>query len=49
MRYEQPNSSRPATLEGQTYTDQISFGRALAQKYHLRSVRDITSCSTCHR
>ena len=49
MRYEQPNGSRPAVLDGNTYTDQLSYGRALAKKYHLRTVQDITSCSTCHR
>jgi hypothetical protein len=49
MRYEQPSSSQPVVVEGKTYTDQDSLGRDLKQKYHLRSVADITSCSTCHR
>jgi len=49
MRYEQPSSDKPATLEGKTYTDQLSLGTDLVHKYNLRSVADITSCSTCHR
>jgi hypothetical protein len=32
-----------------SFTDQIALGNALKAKYHLRSVQDITSCSTCHR
>jgi hypothetical protein len=55
MRYEQPTSERPVQLPGadgkgvQTYTSQIALGTELKDRYHLRSVRDITSCSTCHR
>jgi Cytochrome c7 and related cytochrome c len=49
MRYEQPSGSQPVVVEGKTYTDQDSLGRDLKQKYHVRSVADITSCSTCHR
>jgi len=36
-------------LDGHSYTDQLSLGTALVAKYKLRSVSDITSCSTCHR
>jgi hypothetical protein len=49
MRYEQPSAFKPASLDGKTYNEQISLGKALVSKYKLRSVQDITSCSTCHR
>ena len=49
MRYQQPTSANPVKLDGQGYTDQIELGSALAKKYNVRSVKDITSCSTCHR
>ena len=49
MRYEEPSSARPIMVDGKTYTDQISLGRDLVTKYKLRTVADITSCSTCHR
>ena len=49
MRYEQPSSLKPVVLDGQTYTDQHSLGIDLIKKYNLRTVADITSCSTCHR
>ncbi len=49
MRYEQPASSQPVVVDGKAYTDQDSLGRDLMKKYNLRSVADITSCSTCHR
>ena len=49
MRYEEPSSAKPIMVDGKTYTDQISLGRDLAAKYKLRTVADITSCSTCHR
>jgi hypothetical protein len=49
MRYEAPSGSKPLTVEGKQYNDQLSLGRELVQKYKLRSVADITSCSTCHR
>src|SRR3954447_22380887 len=49
MRYEQPSSSKPLEVDGKTYTDQLSLGTDLVKKYKLRSVMDITSCSTCHR
>ncbi len=49
MRYEEPSSAKPMMVDGKTYTDQISLGRDLVTKYKLRTVADITSCSTCHR
>ena len=49
MRYEQPSSSQPMNLDGQEFTDQRTLGKYLIQKHNLRSVADITSCSTCHR
>lgn len=29
--------------------NQLELGRRLVKEYHVRSARDITSCSTCHR
>jgi hypothetical protein len=49
MRYEEPSGAKPIMVDGKTYTDQISLGRDLVTKYKLRTVADITSCSTCHR
>jgi hypothetical protein len=49
MRYQQPSSGQPVEVDGKAYTDQVSLGRDLMEKYHLRTVTDITSCSTCHR
>src|SRR6202050_2301348 len=49
MRYEQPTSSHPVEVDGQSYSDQFDLGTALVKKYNVRSVMDITSCSTCHR
>ncbi|HEX4424194.1 MAG TPA: cytochrome c3 family protein [Terriglobales bacterium] len=49
MRYEQPTSQKPLTLDGKSYTDQLALGADLRAKYHLRTEADITSCSTCHR
>ena len=49
MRYEQPSTFQPLFLDGHAYTDQIDLGKDLVKKYNLRTVADITSCSTCHR
>jgi hypothetical protein len=49
MRYEPPSGSEPVVVDGKEYGDQISLGTDLAKKYQLRTVADITSCSTCHR
>jgi hypothetical protein len=49
MRYDPPSSLKPLVLDGKQYTDQLSLGLDLVKKYNLRTERDITSCSTCHR
>jgi hypothetical protein len=49
MRYQQPTNAAPVTFDGKKFTDQASLGTYLKTRYHLRSVQDITSCSTCHR
>jgi hypothetical protein len=49
MRYQQPTSDLPVVVDGKSFTEQMDLGKYLAQKYHLRSVLDITSCNTCHR
>jgi hypothetical protein len=49
MRYEQPSSDKPVSVEGKEYADQLTLGRDLKDRYKLRTVADITSCSTCHR
>ncbi|HYA24223.1 MAG TPA: cytochrome c3 family protein [Terriglobales bacterium] len=49
MRYDPPSSLKPLALDGKQYTDQLSLGLELVKKYNLRTERDITSCSTCHR
>src|SRR5437868_6151667 len=49
MRYEVPSSAKPLALNGKIYEDQLSLGKDLVHEYKLRTVTDITSCSTCHR
>jgi len=49
MRYAAPSSLKPLVMDGKEYTDQLSLGTDLVKKYGLRSVADITNCSTCHR
>lgn len=49
MEYQPPSVDHPVTVKGDTYIDQESLGQALMRQYQVRSVRDITSCSTCHR
>ena len=49
MRYQQPTHDLPVVVDGTPFTDQLALGKYLNAKYHLRSVMDITSCSTCHR
>jgi hypothetical protein len=49
MRYQQPTKDVPVVVDGVSYTNQLALGKTLVKKYHLRSVMDITSCSTCHR
>jgi len=49
MRYEVPSAAKPLTVDGKEYSDQPALGLDLARQYKLRSVYDLTSCSTCHR
>jgi len=50
MDYEQPSNAHPVVLaDGKRFTDQIQLGTYLKDLNHVRSVRDITSCNTCHR
>jgi len=53
MRYEQPSTTPPfqheVAFNGEKYHDQIDLGTAIKKQYKVRSVADITSCSTCHR
>ncbi|HKW18487.1 MAG TPA: cytochrome c3 family protein [Terriglobales bacterium] len=49
MRYQQPTTDLPVVVDGKSFTDQLSLGKYLSNKYNVRSVMDITSCSTCHR
>ena len=49
MRYQQPTQDLPVVMDDKSFTDQLSLGKYLVGKYHLRTVMDITSCSTCHR
>jgi hypothetical protein len=55
MAYEQPTERNPVTLpNGQKFTDQTNaqgtgIGDYLKKANNVRSVRDITSCNTCHR
>ncbi len=49
MEYKPPTNTAPVTVDGTAYTDQMALGTDLVKKYKLRTVTDITSCSTCHR
>src|SRR5258706_2023528 len=49
MRYEQPSEEKPLDVNGKHYTDQRELGKDLIHLYGVRSPKDITSCSTCHR
>jgi hypothetical protein len=49
MRYQQPTSASPVVVDGQAFSDQVELGSMLLRKYNVRGVKDITSCSTCHR
>ena len=49
MRYQQPTSANPVVVDGKSYTDQLELGTDLLKKYNVRNVKDITTCSTCHR
>ena len=50
MKYQQPSSNHPVKLaDGSVFTDQMALGVELKHRYNIRTVQDITSCSTCHR
>src|SRR5215813_14815851 len=49
MNYQEPSSTHPVTVASKQYTDQIELGTALKAQYKVRTVQDITGCSTCHR
>ncbi|HEY4843687.1 MAG TPA: cytochrome c3 family protein [Terriglobales bacterium] len=53
MRYEppvdDPLGKNAVVFGGKTYNNQIALGTALHEAYNVRSVKDITSCNTCHR
>ena len=49
MTYQQPSAERAVEWHGKKFYNQVELGKVLAQSYNLRSVQDITSCSTCHR
>lgn len=50
MNYQQPTAANPVVLpDGKKFTEQIALGNYLKAAYKVRTVRDITSCSTCHR
>ena len=49
MQYPGPTREEPVIVDGQSFSDQLSLGTALKNKYKLRTTADITSCSTCHR
>lgn len=55
MRYQEPTQDNPVeipSMDGRSvdrFTSQLALGTELKNRYHLRTVRDITSCNTCHR
>jgi len=51
MAYQQPTEHDPVVIPGvaQKFTSQEELGQYLVKANHVRSVRDITSCNTCHR
>ena len=49
MRYQRPSKDNPVVVDGESFTNQQALGAALVKKYEVRGVRDLTSCSTCHR
>lgn len=49
MEYKEPTATAPVAVDGAEYTDQHALGTDLVKEYKLRTVTDITSCSTCHR
>ena len=53
MRYEPPAHNplheNDVVFNGKSYDDQTELGNAIKVAYKVRSVKDITSCNTCHR
>ena len=51
MGYQPPDGTKEheVTVDGVSFTSQTALGTKLAEKYHLRTTQDLTSCSTCHR
>lgn len=50
MDYQEPTTAAPVVLpDGKKFTGQIELGNYLKAAYKVRTVRDITSCNTCHR
>src|SRR5689334_13066009 len=49
MDYLQPGRDQVVKINGREFKDQIELGTYLKTTYNVRSVRDITSCNTCHR
>src|SRR5579871_3027498 len=51
MTYRPPDGTEQHAVEidGKRFMSQEELGTELRKKYHLRTVQDITSCSTCHR
>jgi hypothetical protein len=53
MRYQEPSDDlvhqNEVVFNGVAYNNQIALGNALKKAYNVRSVKDITSCNTCHR
>src|SRR5215471_2227062 len=55
MTYEPPSDQNKVYVKlapdkpVQRFTDQMELGRILHDQYQIRSVPDLTSCSTCHR
>ncbi len=52
--YTQPTPQKPVFVPLKNggirkFEDQRDLGRFLIKEYNIRSPRDITSCSTCHR
>jgi hypothetical protein len=49
MSYQPPSGDHVVAVDGKEFNDQTELGTYLKTKYRVRSVLDITSCTTCHR
>jgi len=47
-RYLRPRE-RVFDMDWQPQGDQLALGKELRERYHIRSTRELTDCSTCHR